>query len=315
MVRLGLGREGRGRPPNRRHPEPSRTVLARFDTVSDHPSDRSAHAATPESWRPYMREGELIRQCLNTGLNSLSKATGGQAGRYSLAFFNLHAGLERTLKLIYIIDFGMNNEGRLPTNDDLQNRLRHNLVVLFEEAQAVRARLAAQGENFDWAVADEEVTKRIIGVLSEFGRSSRYYNLDFLVGKSKLDRDPIAAWWTDVATYLLKDYPARHAAKDEHLADFADALLGDNSVIRRDSELGNPIIGIRDDVLHERQSHWVARQSTFHTATIVRHLAEIVFALFYESRKTNVLSLPHLTEFFGPYFNDDRDLKGKRTFL
>lgn len=262
-----------------------------------------------------MREAELIRQCLNTGLNSLSKAMVGEIGRYSLAFFNLHAGLERTLKLIFIIDYGLDNQGRLPTNDDLQNRFRHDLVPLFAEAQSVRARLAADGEEFDWSIPDEELAGRILGVLSEFGRSSRYYNLDRLVGRSRIDRDPIAAWWTDVAAYLLEAYPATRTARDERHADLFDRALGDNSVIRLDSESGQPITGVADGVRQARQGEWVARQATFHTAAIVRHLAEVLSALFYKSRATGTVSLPHLNEFFGAYFNDDRGLRGRRTFL
>ena len=97
----------------------------------------------PDHWRPYLREAALIRTCLNTGLNSLARANHADTGLYSQAFFNLHAGLERLLKLVYIIDVALTNDGTVPTDEDLRKRFGHDLVPLFAMAGEVRSRLSA----------------------------------------------------------------------------------------------------------------------------------------------------------------------------
>jgi len=269
----------------------------------------------PDHWRPYLREAALIRTCLNTGLNSLARANHADTGLYSQAFFNLHAGLERLLKLVYIIDVALTNDGTVPTDEDLRKRFGHDLVPLFAMAGEVRSRLSANGDTLYWELVDAEAAGRIIGVLAEFGKASRYYNLDYMVGSKRTTRDPVAAWATEVGLYLIKDYPARRAAEDADFADFAHAVLGDRSSVVRDSETGTAILGLRAEVLHGRRGEWVQRAATFHVATIVRYLTDVLHALNMRCLRGSVLELPFLWEFFGPYNNEDRDLRGRRTFL
>jgi len=52
----------------------------------------------PPGWRPFMREADLTRTALATGLNALAKANHMQGGFYNQAFFNISIGLERLLK-------------------------------------------------------------------------------------------------------------------------------------------------------------------------------------------------------------------------
>jgi hypothetical protein len=269
----------------------------------------------PDHWRPYLREAALIRTCLDTGLTALARANHADTGLYAQAFFSVHAGLERLLKLIYVIDSALTHGGTLPTDEDLRRRFGHDLVPLFAMAADVRDRLEADGHAFRWGLVDAEVAGRIIGVLAEFGKASRYYNLDYLVGSKRTSRDPVAAWATEVGAYLIKDYPSRRAAADAGLADFAHEVLGDRSSVVRDSETGDAIADVRSEVLHGRRGEWVQEAATFHAATIVRYLAEILRALNTRCLRGDALELPFLWEFFGQYNNGDRDLRGRRTFL
>lgn len=104
----------------------------------------------PDHWRPYLREAALIRTCLHTGLNALARANHADTGLYAQAFFSVHAGLERLLKLIYVIDSALTHGGTLPTDEDLRRRFGHDLVPLFAMAADVRDRLEADGHAFRW---------------------------------------------------------------------------------------------------------------------------------------------------------------------
>lgn len=270
----------------------------------------------PDSWKPFMREADLARMCFATGLNALAKANHMQGGYYNQAFFNISIGLERLLKLTFLIDFAFANEGRFPSEDELRKRFSHDLRKLYDEGRAIRARLVAEGETFHFDLVDADLADRIIDVLADFAQSAgRYYNLDYLVGASKLGRDPLEAWATEVAGYLATSYPERRRARDLAFAADADDLIGGWSAVMQQTEDGQHIGSVYDSVMHGRIGEWVQEQATFHCATMIRYLAEILSVLNHRSKPGAVVELPCLWEFFTIFHNDDRYLKGRKTFL
>lgn len=205
-----------------------------------------------------MREAEIARYSLASGLHSLARANYADKGLFTHAFFNLATGLERMMKLVFLIDHALMNAGAFPTNDVMQNRFRHDLVKLYEAAKTTRARLLADGDDIHWTLPDEVLASRIIGVLGEFNSQTRYHNLDFLVGRTKLGRDPLEAWADDVARYLMSDYPARLRRRDEAWADEASQLLDGRIVMRHTSEDRRSIEDVSTAVLHGRRGEWVS---------------------------------------------------------
>jgi hypothetical protein len=135
-------------------------------------------------------------------------------GFYNQAFFNISIGFERLLKLIFLIEYRLTHAGTFPSEEDLRSRFGHDLKRLFEEAIAIRQRLQDKGQRFQWELADEDLAIRIVNFLAEFARATRYYNLDYLVGARRIGRDPLDAWAKDVASYLVKRYPASRRARD-----------------------------------------------------------------------------------------------------
>lgn len=269
----------------------------------------------PPAWRPFMREAELTRQLLAAGLASLVKANHMDKGRFSRAFFELSIGLERLLKLVYLVDHATLNAGRLPTDKEMRTRFGHDLTQLYVAAGGIRRRLIDEGEEFEWRLPDVGLTERIVAVLAEFAKATRYYNLDFLLGASKLGRDPIVAWNDDVARYLMSEYPARLRQRDEAWAREADALLAGRALMLQETEGDATIDSVEASVLHGRRGEWIQRQATFHCAAIVRELVETLLVLSHRAQVGGHLQLPALHEYFALYCNDDRYLKGRRTFL
>jgi hypothetical protein len=277
--------------------------------------DSMSASSVPESWRPLLREADLARHCLASGLRALLLANHMEKGLFSAAFFNLSMGLERLLKLIYILDRAVRSDGVYPSNDDLRNRFGHDLAKLYEEALAIRAQLADEGEQFDWVLPDPELTRRIVAVLTEIAKITRYYNLDYLTGRRNRGRDPIEAWTDEVARYLMSEYPARLRRRDEDWAAVADELTGNWTVVRQESESGLSIETVSGSILHGRRGEWIQRQATSHCAFIVRDLAELLWVLEHRARVNHVIELPALHEFFAHFNNDDRCLGRRRSYL
>jgi hypothetical protein len=259
-----------------------------------------------------MREAELTKQLLAAGLGSLIKANHMETGLFSHAFFNLSIGLERLLKLIYIIDH-VGQQGDVPTDETMRKKFSHDLEKLHAEARTIRERLITDHHTFRWAQPDPELTVRVIRVLAEFARTARYYNLDYLLNAKKLSRDPIQAWNDEVALYLMSDYPARLRRKDEEWAEEAQTLMASHALVRQETEGGLPLQSVSRSILHGRRGEWIQRKATFHCAAVTRELVEILLTVSDDVR--GYLDTPHFIEYFALYWNDDSYLKGRRTFL
>lgn len=268
----------------------------------------------PASWTPFLREAGIASQCLTTGLATLRKANHAQHGLYNQAFFELSIGFERLLKLIVVIDHALEHVGQFPTNTILKQSYGHDLDSLFRKAQEIRARRVDEGLH--WDLVDANVATRIMKVLSEFARRTRYYNLDVLTASSVSpnQRDPLAAWFEDVASVLVASYAPSRARRDMSFADFLDDVLGDRSAVRHTTEDGRALVSIRDLALHEALMEHVQKEATFHCATIVRYLGEILRALNHHSGPQGVIQIPYLSEFFAGFDNSDSYLKRRRTF-
>lgn len=263
-----------------------------------------------------MREADISRHCLATGLASLCKANHMEHGLYNQAFFNLSIGLERLLKLIVVIDSALTSGGTYITAGALKSTYGHDLASLFDAAEAIRARRVADDDDFKWDIVDRDVAAAILGVLSEFAQATRYYNLDLLGGNGSppKGRDPIEAWFSEVGGRLEVTYGTRRRSRDERFAQFLGEALGDSSAVLQETEDGRAIRDLEDSSRHANLVAHVQREATFHGATIVRYLAEILAKLNRDCGPTGVIQLPFLWEFFAVYNNDDKYLKGRRTF-
>lgn len=263
--------------------------------------------------RAFMREAEIAGASLASGLGGLAAATHLEKGILVKAFFDLSVGFERTMKLIYIIDYGLRHGGVLPTNS-IMRTLGHDLDRLSSEVNEIREALVVEGVTFLWPAPDAETATRIISVLSRFARSTRYYNLDLLSGAQNLGDDPIDAWSSEVHRHLMSGYPARRQQQDRALAQGLEEAMGSMSIIRFEGMDGSRIESIEDEVLEERRVEWLQQRAKFHTATMVRDLMQVLMALTDRCGPGDLLELPVLREAFGTFYVEDSVLRRRRTF-
>ena len=269
----------------------------------------------PDSWRPFLREADLIRMCFATGLYSLVRANHKEQGLYIQAFFNLSVGLERLLKLVYVIDFALTHSGEYPPESTLRKDLGHDLRRLFESGIQIRERLDSDGHIFKFNLVDEELAQLIVGVFHEFAQSSgRYSNFNQLVGASK-DHDPIEAWMTDVAGYLQGSCPENRKKKDMVDASMMTELVDKTWTSTETTEAGQLLGTATNAFLQSRLGEWVQGEATFHCATIIRFFVEVLGALNGRAHLTGTIELPYFLDFFAIFLNDDQYLKGRKTFL
>lgn len=131
------------------------------------------------------KEIDLCATCLNQGLTTLRQADFTQKGNYYSSFFSLTIGIERLLKLIFIIN-SIIKKNEFPDNKTLKDTYSHNIKKLIENVVSdIRPK--------DSFIDSDEVYSKLIDFFSEYAKSSRYYNLNALTGNNN-NNDPLHIW-------------------------------------------------------------------------------------------------------------------------
>jgi hypothetical protein len=275
-------------------------------------------------WTALSREAAIAGQSVGAGLTALRKATFQAEGLYSQAFFSLSIGLERMLKLIFVVDNMMQNGGRLATDqalhggrlatDQALRRLGHDLEKLSTHAEGVRRRLPQ--DNLRYALPPGDVAEAIVGFLSRFAKSTRYYNLDYLSGTNHAGSDdPIKEWFERVGGVILnKHYTRAMQKRDEEWGEMDDSMLGSVTKLLYTAEDGTLIDNWKMWSRQIGKVHVLQLHGTLYSARVVRYHYETLFELVHAAHSSR-LEVPHLYEFFFPFLNDDAYLKRRRTFM
>ena len=132
-------------------------------------------------WHALGREAALAAEQLASGATLLGKANHAQKGLYLQAFFGLSIGLERVAKLVAVADFAIEKHGRFPNNNDLKNKFGHDIDVLLNYCDQLSIKWR-NGQNYSER-PNLPIHKGIVETLTEFATTSRYYNLNFIVGR------------------------------------------------------------------------------------------------------------------------------------
>ncbi|WP_223119681.1 hypothetical protein [Salinicola corii] len=123
------------------------------------------------------------------GLNSIrsSNIDDGHRGLFYSGLFELATGFERLMKIVLVLDHQLKNDLRNPTNKELKS-FGHNIKELFQKCSNLTDDYGLRMElNLD------EKQDKIVSTLTNFAKSSRYYNLDVLTNRNS-DDDPMRLW-------------------------------------------------------------------------------------------------------------------------
>lgn len=152
-------------------------------------------------------ESNLANTLLLGGLDSLKKASLFNVGSYYQAFFQLATGLERLLKLIYIYDYRNKYNGKFPTDKELRKK-GHVINEMVE--------------IYDPKILEINIHRLIIDFMTDFNKTSRYYNLYALSGIE--DADPITVW-AMIEVLILKKYIGDVPSVSEEQTEFLKKII------------------------------------------------------------------------------------------
>lgn len=136
------------------------------------------------------QEGHLASSSLLSGFEALAKLDYDQPGSIYSMLFQLATGIERLMKIAFILDYKVKNDLNNPSDKELRKH-GHNLVELYG---FLRGTAEQRYITVGWFAPDTS-NGEILSVLSQFARASRYYNVDQLVG-GRDNPDPLTKWFS-----------------------------------------------------------------------------------------------------------------------
>ncbi|MCG7387300.1 hypothetical protein [Pantoea sp. ACRSB] len=142
-----------------------------------------------ESFQQFLIEASLASSSIRGGLTALNRCTITDKGTFYSAFFPLSVGLERFFKIIYILQYMVNNNLNKPEFKEIR-ALGHDIRSLHKAAADIGKNHTENTSLFDL----NDLQSDIINMLSDFGDQSRYYVLNTITKAKKKTNDPLQMW-------------------------------------------------------------------------------------------------------------------------
>lgn len=265
-------------------------------------------------WNALAREAAISAEHLGNGAAILGKANYAHHAHYGQAFFALSTGIERGAKLALAIDYALSNGGDFPSPKALRD-FGHNLRDLLIEVDNMAER---RGLPADERLPNTEIHEGIVSVLSEFASNiTRYYNLDFVMGNvhRNAQGDPIGSWFSAVTMLIIKKHlTKKHHEKIENNARLIAELMQPVSHVSHTSESGDHLGTVYEASVQTGLIEFAGPYTRMYVLQIARFFSHVMSALTYSAYKEQMDFIPHLSEFFAIYNNNDTYLKSRKTW-
>lgn len=251
--------------------------------------------AHTSSYRAFSQEGHLASSALLGGFESLNKLNYDSAGTVYSALLQLATGLERIMKIAFILHHRAAHDSANPSDKQLRE-FSHSLTELYGHLASLHDQHGAEGGWYKEGSLQHDV----LAFLAEFAKGSRYYNLDRLV-EGRQSPDPLIRWFElhmRIATESLSNRKRQGImAKAQNYCDRNGRFGWEMGPYGR--------WDLTVDVLYQME---VARQSRGHLVWIIIELLRPVYDLIYElvhanhaldeAKGTREPDVPHMYEFF-----------------
>lgn len=167
------------------------------------------HDMFPQTFFFLQQEGFLIRSSLTVGLTELRKANVHNKGAFYSSLFNLSVGTERLLKCIVIIEHMLQNQLAVPTKKELK-AYGHDIENLYDKCQQIAI---TKGQQFPARNQLHPLEQKLLSLLSDFAKITRYHNLDALSLSQPINDDPLEDWNNILLSTLDEDVPKKRKEK------------------------------------------------------------------------------------------------------
>lgn len=268
-----------------------------------------------ETWQALAREAGLAAEHLAIGASALGKANYAQHAYYGQAFFALTIGLERAAKLVLVVDHALEHNGIFPPHSVLR-AYGHNLKELLEQADEIAKRRGLS--TAEDRLPRTAIHDGIVEVLSDFANNiTRYYNLDLVTGAPRTAKqgNPVRAWFELVIIPVLAaHYRPRHKERHQRNARLIAQLLDAHTMVLHHAETGNVLDSVYEASMQTGITDFAKPYTRMYVMQIARFLARLLSELGYVAYRSQLDTVPHLSEIFAIFNNSDTYFRQRKTW-
>ena len=257
------------------------------------------------------KEAQFTVEMLCSGYTEIRKANYAKRGVYFQAFTSLSTGFERIGKLCYLLIYAIEHGGSFPTDNDLKNVLRHDIIKLYKLIIEYKNK---HDIKYDFLQdLDKPIYQSILNVLSRFAKGDRYANIDLLINNRSYD-DPISVWYKDVDLVIFQEKISdKKKEKIKRDASLVHYLTSNFVMIRHTGEDGKEINTAFEGSLRTGINDAVAPYRQLYVFHIIRFFAESLQEIESIARRKHFFEIPYFNEIFRVFYNDDSYFKNRKT--
>jgi len=265
-------------------------------------------------WNALAREAAISAEHLGSGVTILGKANYAHHAHFGQAFFSLSTGIERGAKLALAINHALNNEGEFPDPKELRS-FGHNLESLLTAMDLIAKGMGLPDSE---RLPKSEIHSGIVSVLTEFASNvTRYYNLDFIMDNvhKNAQGDPIKSWYKSVTMPVIKKHLSE--TKEDKIrqnAEMVSVMMEQMSQVSYTAETGEHVSSVYEGSIRTGLAEFATPFVRIYVLQFARFYSHVFSELTMEAYKKRMEFIPHLSEFFAIYHNDDSYFKSRKTW-
>jgi len=244
------------------------------------------------------REASMSSMAIGVGLTHIRQYDFAQSGFFYSGLLSFTSGIERLTKLIVIYDYRLKNNNAFPTDGYLKD-FGHKLERLISTARAINVN---QSINEDDSFFDNDLLYQpLIALLTDFAIQARYYNLDYLTGRTQSGLEPLVRWDKEICGEIIR----RHYKPDQGEVEFKEKLaeiMEPFTWVQFTREDGSEINSLRELIMYSDSTLTKQKYSTYYLYTIARFLCTLCSKLEWKGH-----FFPVLSDFFVLFRNPDKD--------
>lgn len=266
-----------------------------------------------QEWHVIRQESMLIVELIGSGITSLGKANHVNKGLYYKAFFDLSIGLERLCKLILVVDYVIDNKGKMPS-EKLVKDFGHKINELIKLVESIEIKHDVKSRFY---LDKDDITKSIIENLDAFAdaKRGRYANFSSLDNPQHIKHESVSKWWDEVSIKIIKKYyhGTKSQKKLEIDAGFLNISSSRNFIVMHTDENRGKIDDLGSMIRRSKENSISQKWSMFYTLKMVRWLSAI-----YKDISGSACYINNHEAFFGSweffdvYHMDDKYLKSRK---
>lgn len=269
-------------------------------------------AASSANFNALLKEAQFTLEMLGSGATQIRKASHTAKGTYFQALTSLSTGIERIGKLCLLLDHYISTGGRFQSHEQMKNDIGHDIEKIYRKSQEIiesREITLAHIQNLN-----DPIHQAILRSLSNFAKGDRYSNINLITGGSQ-NRDPITDWFNGVDSRI---YDTKISAKKKALiqgqAHHIGSLMGDISFVLQSSETGDEITDLETATRVSLASAAIAPIRQLSVLQVIRYWTDLLRELQYLALAVNSADIPHFSEIFARFGNEDRYLRTRKTW-